>query len=380
MATRRLYLEGENVMANRTSKRAVLVKAHEPIEVWERPIGPPQAGEALLRVEFAGVCGTDVHLWRGEVPLPGPVVLGHEGVATVEELGAGITTDYAGEPIKRGDRVYWVPLRPCYRCYGCTVEKDFTHCDDALSALFRDAGEPPSACYAELAWLPAGMAFYRIPDDTPSEAVIAFGCAMPTMLKGLERLGGIAVNQTVAVQGCGPVGLAATLLARASGAGEVIVLGAPARRLEMARRLGATATIDLEQVKSPEERVRRVREWTGGRGAEVVIEATGAVPAFGEGIQLAAKGGRYLIVGLWSAPGTVQVEPRYLNNMNLRIIGTALFEARHVHGAIQVARRHHRDLPMAEAVTHRFALAESQKALEAVAALQSVKAVIQPAA
>ena len=200
------------------------------------------------------------------------------------------------------------------------------------------------------------------------------------MLKGLERLGGIAVNQTVAVQGCGPVGLAATLLARASGAGEVIVLGAPARRLEMARRLGATATVDLDQVKSPEERARRVRERTGGRGAEVVIEAAGAVEAFGEGIQLAAKGGRYLIVGLWSAPGTVPVEPRYLNNMNLRIIGTALFEARHVHGAIQVARRHHRDLPMAEAVTHRFPLAESQKALEAVAALQSVKAVILPAA
>jgi 5-exo-hydroxycamphor dehydrogenase len=367
-------------MANRTSKRAVLVKPNQPIEVWDRPIRSPGAGEALLRVQFAGVCGTDVHLWRGEFPLPGPVVLGHEGVATVEELGDGVTADYAGVPVKRGDRVYWVPLHPCHRCYDCTVERQFTQCDHALAALFRDASEPPSACYTELAWLPAGMAFYRIPDDTPSEAVIAFGCAMPTMLMGLERLGGIAVNQTVAVQGCGPVGLAATLLARASGAREVIVLGAPRRRLEMAKRLGATATIDLDEVKAADERVGRVRELTGGRGAEVVIEAAGAVGAFAEGIQIAAKGGRYLIVGLWSAPGTVPVEPRYLNNMNLRIIGTALFEARHVHGAIRVARRHHRELPMAEAVTHRFPLAESHKALEAVAALQSVKAVVLPAA
>jgi 5-exo-hydroxycamphor dehydrogenase len=367
-------------MPDRTSKRAVLVKPNEPIEIWERPIRPPAAGETIVRVDFAGVCGTDVHLWRGEFPLPGPVVLGHEGVARIEELGEGVTTDYAGEPVARGDRVYWVPLSPCHRCYACTVEKELTQCESALAALFRDGAEPPSACYSELVWLPRGMAFYRIPDDTPSEAVIAFGCAMPTMLKGLERLGGIAVNQTVVVQGCGPVGLAATLLASASGARDVIVLGAPRKRLEMARRLGATATIDIDEVKSADERARRVRELTSGRGAEVVIEAAGAVPAFAEGLQLAAKGGRYLIVGLWSAPGSVPVEPRFLNNQNLRIIGTALFEARHVHGAIQIARRHHRSAPMAEAVTHRFPLAQSQKALETVAALESVKAVVLPAA
>jgi 5-exo-hydroxycamphor dehydrogenase len=224
------------------------------------------------------------------------------------------------------------------------------------------------------------MAFYRIPEDTPSEAVIAFGCAMPTMLKGIERVGGIAVNQTVVVQGCGPVGLAATLLAGVSGAREVIVIGAPRARLEMAQRLGATATIDLNEVKTPEARIAKVRELTGGRGGEVVIEAAGAVPAFGEGIQLASKGGRYLIVGLWSAPGTVPVEPRYLNNMNLRIIGTALYEGRHIHGAIQVARRHHGSLPMVEAVTHKVPLAECQKALEAVGKLESVKAVVLPGA
>jgi 5-exo-hydroxycamphor dehydrogenase len=367
-------------MTSRTSKRAVLVEAKKPIEIWDRAVRSPGPGETLLKVDLAGVCGTDVHLWRGEVPLPGPIVLGHEGVATIEKLGDGVSTDYAGTPVKRGDRVYWVPLSPCRRCYACTVEKESTHCPSALGALFRDAAEPPSACYAELAWLPDGMAFYRIPDDTPSEAVIAFGCAMPTMLKGLERLGGIAMNQTVAVQGSGPVGLAATLLARAAGAGELIVLGAPKQRLAMAKRLGATATIDLDEVRSPEDRVRRVRELTGGRGADVVIEAAGAVAAFGEGLELAAMGGRYLIVGLWSAPGAVPVEPRYLNNNNLHVIGTALFEARHVYGAIQVARRYHRQLPMAEAVTHRFALAESQKALETVAALESVKAVVLPAA
>lgn len=366
-------------MTNRVSKRAVLVGPNRPIEVWEHPILPPQPGEVLLQVHMSGVCGTDVHLWRGEVPLPGPVVLGHEGIGVIEELGQGVTTDYAGMPVGVGDRVYWVPMRPCYHCYYCTVVKDFSLCENGLMDLFRDANEPPSACYSEYSWLPAGMPFYRIPDDTPSEAVIAFGCAMPTMLQGIERLGGIALNQTVMVQGCGPVGLAATLLASLSGARQIIVIGAPERRLAMARRLGATVTLNLETMKTEEERVQHVRDLAEGRGAEVVIEAAGVVAAFAEGLKLVAKNGRYLIVGLWSAPGTVPVEPRYVNNTNLRIIGTALFQSQHVYGAIQVARLHHREFPMAEVVTHRFPLAESQKALEAVARLETVKAVITPA-
>lgn len=365
-------------MSSRVSKRAVLVGPNQPIEVWERPILPPQAGEVVLRVHMGGVCGTDVHLWRGEVPLAGPVVLGHEGIGVVEELGTGVTTDYAGVPVGVGDRVYWVPLRPCYRCYYCTVVKDFSLCENGMGDIFRDANEPPSACYSEYAWLPAGMAFYRIPEDTPSEAVIAFGCAMPTMLQGIERLGGIAVNQTVVVQGCGPVGLAATLLARLSGARQVIVIGAPERRLAMARRLGATVTLNLETLKTADERVQCVRDLTEGRGAEVVIEAAGVVAAFAEGLKVVAKNGRYLIVGLWSAPGTVPVEPRYLNNTNLRIIGTALFQSPHIYGAIQVAQRHHQEFPLAEAVTHRFPLGESQQALEAVARMETVKAVITP--
>ncbi len=365
-------------MATRTSKRVVLVGPNKPLEIWERPLPAPEAGAIVVRVQMSGVCGTDVHLWRGEIPLPYPITLGHEAIATIEELGTGVTTDHAGAPIKLGDRVYWQPVRQCHRCYYCTIEKDFSLCENLFGELFRNANEPPSSCYAEFCSLPPGMAFYRVPEDTPTEALIAFGCAMPTVLQGLERLGGIALNQSVVVQGCGPVGLAATLMARLSGARQVIVIGAPERRLAMARRLGASAIINLEAVKSETERVQQVRELTEGRGAEVVIEAAGHLPAFTEGMKLVAKNGRYLIIGLWSAPGTVPIEPRYLNNNNIRIIGNALAQPQHLYGAIQVARAHHREFPMAEAITHRFALADTQKALEAVARLETIKGVIVP--
>jgi 5-exo-hydroxycamphor dehydrogenase len=168
------------------------------------------------------------------------------------------------------------------------------------------------------------------------------------------------------------------MMARVSGARRVIVIGAPARRLEMARKLGADATIDLQTCKTDSERVAAVRDLTDGRGADVVIEAAGHISAFAEGIKLAAKNGSYLVIGLWSAPGTVQVEPRYINNNNIRIIGNALAQPQHLYGAIQVARTHHREYPMADVITDRFTLADTQKALEAVEKLQTIKSVVVP--
>lgn len=365
-------------MTNRTGKRAVLTGANQPIEIWERESPPAGPGEAVLRLEFGGVCGTDVHFWHGEVPLPGPVVLGHEGIGIIEELGEGLTRDSGGTLLAIGDRVYWQPVRPCYQCYACTVLNDVSMCENAFASIFGDANAPTPATYSEVITLGAGLPFYRIPDDTSSEAVIAFGCAMPTMLQGLERLGGISSGQNVVIQGCGPVGLAATLLAHLSGAQKVIVIGAPEQRLNMARQLGADHTIDMTQVTSVAERTEQVRALTGGRGADVVIEAAGLLAAFSEGLQLVAPAGRYLIVGLWSAQGTVPVEPRLINNGNLRIIGTALAQPRHLYQAIQVAQARQNQFPLAEAITHRFSIDQSQQALEAVAALETIKAVVMP--
>lgn len=366
-------------MTQRTGKRAVLVAANQPLEIWERPVAEPAAGEVLVRLTHGGVCGTDVHFWRGEVPLPGPVVLGHEGVGVVEALGAGVGTDYAGAPLAVGDRVYWQPVAPCQRCYACTVLGDVSMCENAFAGVFGDAGGPTAASYSDYATLRAGLPFYRVPDDTPSDAVIALGCALPTMLQGLERLGGIRPGMSVVVQGCGPVGLAATLLAHLSGAAPLIVIGAPARRLAVARQCGAAHTLDMADMVDQEERIARVWQLTGGRGADVVIEAAGALPAFGEGLQLLARGGRYLVVGLWSAPGAVPVEPRLINNRNLRIIGTELAQPRHLYQALQVVQAQHRHLPLAEMVTHRYRIEDSQQALEAVARLETIKAVITPA-
>ncbi|KXF50223.1 hypothetical protein AXA44_20995 [Rhodococcus sp. SC4] len=361
----------------RTGRRAVLVEPNKPLEIWESPVDPPTGADVLVAVEMAGVCGTDYHFYLGEVPMPGPMVLGHEGIGRVVECGPEATTDSAGNPLAKGDRVYWVPLKPCHRCHACTVLEDTSLCPNQSPGRFRDPRLTPFATYTDFALLPNGMTFFKVPEDTPSEAVIAFGCAMPTVLHAMERLGQIRFGDRVLVQGAGPVGLAATLVASLSGAGEVVVIGAPASRLDMAKRLGATSTIDLDVHATSAERIAAAREVMDG-GADIVIEAAGKLAAFGEGTQLVARGGRYLIVGLWSAPGTTMLEPRKINNDNVRIIGSALSRPRHIFKTIQLAQRYHAQLPLTEVVSHRFGLEDAQSAIEAVGRHEPIKAVIQP--
>jgi 5-exo-hydroxycamphor dehydrogenase len=220
---------------------------------------------------------------------------------------------------------------------------------------------------------------YRVPDGAEPEAVIAFGCAMPTALGGMARLGGVRPGQSVVVQGCGPVGLAATLLAGLTAARQVIVIGAPDKRLVAAARLGASTTIPLEQT-TVEERRATILDLTDGRGADVVIEAAGRMNAFDEGMNLLADNGRYVVLGIYSGSGTVALDPVRLNNRSLSIIGsmggTQLSDYR---TTIHLAQRHGVRLGFAELITHRFGLTGLEDAIAVARDGEAIKAVVLPA-
>jgi threonine dehydrogenase-like Zn-dependent dehydrogenase len=139
----------------------------------------------------------------------------------------------------------------------------------------------------------------------------------------------------------------------------------------------ASSSIDLDATDE-DSRVQAIKAATGRRGADVVIEAAGKIPAFSERLRLVGPAGRYLIVGLWSAPGTVALEPRAVNNANARIIGSALSRPRHLHQAIAVAQTHHERFPLTDVVSHRFALGEAPEALDALGRSEVIKAVIVP--
>jgi 5-exo-hydroxycamphor dehydrogenase len=350
----------------RSGRKVVFTGSGRPLEVHVDDVPPAGPGSMLIRTVLGGVCGTDAHRLAGDLPDPGrPVCFGHEGVGRIEELGAGRTTDSAGQPLAPGDLVYWTP-------------------SGRVPSAVPDTGWPPPAdvpnpaTYQDYATLGPENCCYRIPADTSPEAVIAFGCAMPTALGGMTRLGGLHAGQSVVVQGCGPVGLSATLLASIADAARVIVIGAPAERLTAATRLGASTVIALETT-TPEERRAQVLELTAGRGADVVVEATGQIEAFREGMSLLADSGRYLVLGIYSGPRTAPLDVVELNNRSLAVIGSmgpADFEDYRT--TIDLAGRYGTARGFRDLITHRFPLARTEDAIGAVGRGDAIKAVVDP--
>ena len=355
-----------------TGRATVLVEPNR-LETWEVAVVDPQPGGALVRIVAGGVCGSDVHILTGEAGvMPFPIILGHEGIGRVERLG-GIDTDYAGVPVKPGDLVYWSPIAACHRCYSCTV-LDETPCEN--SRFFEHAEKPNWGSYADYAWLPGGLAFFKLPDGADPMAVASLGCALPTVLRGFDRCGPVRMGEAVVVQGAGPVGLSAVLVAKQAGAREVIVIDGFEKRLEVARSLGATATISLED--SPAERRRQIYDRTGPAGPSLVVEAAGVLPAFPEGVDLTGIHGRYVILGLWGAEGTQPISPRDMTTKNLTIAGATFPKPRHYYQAMHLSARLQIEVPLAALVSHRFAIEEAAEALRAVKDGVAIKAIIDP--
>ena len=229
-------------------KAAVLAQFQQPLQLREYPESRVAPGEALVRVELAGICGTDVHLWLGQLPIPVPVILGHEAAGRIEQLGDGLEKDWRGNPLRVGDRITWASSIVCGECYYCRLKRQPTRCVSRKAyGISYCADEPPHlrGGYAEKILLRAGTAIFRIPEDLSTEAVVGAGCALVTAIHGLERAP-VSWGDVVVVQGSGPVGLAALAISRQAGAARVVVIGGPRHRLELASNFGADAVIDIE--------------------------------------------------------------------------------------------------------------------------------------
>jgi len=365
-----------------TSKVAVLTAYQSPLEIREYEVDETLApGEALARVEMAGICGTDVHLWKGELPIPIPVILGHESAGRIAKLGEGLERDWTGQPLAVGDRVVWASSIVCGECYYCRIKKTPTRC------LKRKAYGISYCCdeaphlrggYAQWILLRAGSSIFKLPDTVPFEAIVGAGCALNTALHGIERIG-VEMGDTVVVQGAGPVGLAALAVAIESGAAKTVVVGGPSHRLKMALEFGADAVVSLDEYKTVEARRAAVCDVVGEYGADVVLECVGHPSAVPEGFELCRDGGKYLVLGQYANAGNVEFNPHIITKKQLTVMGSWAFEARHVLGAVEFLARSAKWCELfSRQVTHRFTLDQADEALATVRRLEAGKAVILP--
>lgn len=357
------------------NKVAIFTRPGEPVKIVEEEVQTPAADEILVRVSLAGVCGSDVHRLKGDIPFSSEAVcFGHEAVGVIESLGEEIQTDRVGTPIAIGDILYWMPLAPCGICWECENSRSMS-CKDLNWP--PPSGTPNGAGFKQRATLNKRCVFIRVPHSVAPENVIAFGCAMPTALRGFRQLSAITPKDDVVIQGCGPVGLACTLLASLAGARSVIVFGDPAHRLEAATSLGATHTLSVTDTTA-ETRLEQVKSLTSGRGASLVVEAAGVAAAFSEGLSLLGMNGRYLILGLYSGKTTISINPVRINNLNLQIVGSLGIDVNAYKATVDIAMEHGDRFKFAERITHRFPLDRLEEALVLVGQGIPIKAVIIP--
>jgi D-arabinose 1-dehydrogenase-like Zn-dependent alcohol dehydrogenase len=330
-----------------TARGAVLRAFHEPLEIAEAEIPAPEPGAVIARIGLAGICGTDIHLSHGNLPIPTPLILGHEAVGTVAALGEGVTEDFTGAPLAVGDAITWTSSISCGRCHWCVVEGERTLCETrrvyGINQRF-DAFPRLSGGFAEAIYLQPGSAIFKLPEGVTPDMVIALGCAGPTAYHGVVDITKITPGDTVLVQGAGPVGIAAAMYAHLGGAARVLMVGGPQARLDLARSMGVgTDWLDIFTVTDPAERLAWTLERTPfGRGADVVLECTGVPSAVQEGMDAARRNGKMLVLGQYTDRGATPINPHTITKKQLTMLGSWAFSERHYLG-------HLRNLPAMQA-------------------------------
>lgn len=358
----------------------VLREFNASLTVESASVPTPGPGAVVARVDLAGVCGTDVHLHHGQLPIPLPVVLGHEGVGRVWGLGEGVTTDFSGNPLRAGDAIAWSSNIPCGQCYWCIVAGERTLCETRkVYGVNQRFDEFPrlSGGWAEAIYLQPGSAIFRLPDDLSPEHVIALGCAGPTAVHGVIEVAGIRAGDTVVVQGSGPVGVASAMYAHLAGASRVILVGGPAGRLGLAREIGVgDVHVDIFEVPEAADRVPLVLDATpSGRGADVVLECAGVPEAVAEGWEMARRGGTFLALGQYTDRGAVPLNPHVITRKQLRIVGSWGFAEKHYLSHIQALPRLAGRFDLTRLIT-RYQLEDAGKALADMGAGRVMKPVL----
>jgi alcohol dehydrogenase len=323
--------------------KAVVFKEKNRIAIEEVPKPTPGWGQAVIRVTATTICGTDVHIVRGEYPVRPGLVLGHEPVGVIEELGGGLDDEYA-----TGQRVIVGAITPCGQCFYC-LNGTHSQCHGAIGGW--RFGNTIDGAWSEYLLVPDARAnLAPIPDTLADEAVLLCPDIFSTGLAGAES-GNIRVGDAVAVFAQGPIGLCATAGAKLKGASLIIGVDAIPERLAVARRFGANVTLNPEDVDVVDE----IKRLTSGRGVDVAIEALGRKVTFESALRAIRPGGTLSSLGVYSGKLMAPYEALHAGLGDQRIV-TTLCPGGKERMRRLMAMVEQRRVDLSPLVTHPFAL------------------------
>ncbi len=283
-------------------RAAVLTGVGRPLEICELELEPPRAHEVMVRLVASGVCHSDLSMQDGTTMVPTPVVLGHEGAGVVEQVGDGVTAVDVGDHVV----ISWVPQ--CQRCFFC--DRGQPHLCETSNVVLASSGlldgtprfstgDRPvhqmlaAGTFAEHTVVPESSVV-PVDHDLDLEVAALIGCAVLTGVGAAVNTASIGEGDGVAVVGCGGVGLNVIQGARLAGAEQVIAVDVNPSKLDLAREIGATDTVDASQGNP----VSKVMALTGQRGADVSFEVVGLEASIDQAIAMTRRGGQAVLVGL----------------------------------------------------------------------------------
>lgn len=331
-------------------KAAVFIKPGK-ISLEEKPIPQVGPGDALIKITTTTICGTDVHILKGEYPVAPGRIVGHEPVGIIQELGVGVTG------YKIGQRVIVGAITPCGQCYSC-LDNHLAQCGGKAIGGWR-FGNTIDGCQAEYVLVPFAMAnLSPVPDELTDEQVLMCPDIMSTGFSGAES-GKIKIGDTVAVFAQGPIGLCATAGAKLKGATKIIVVDSIVRRLEVAKQLGADICIDFSKVDPLEE----IMKHTNGKGVDVAIEALGTQKTFENCLRVLKPGGILSSLGVYSGKLSLQVDAFSAGLGDNKIVTTLCPGGKErMQRLINVILS--KRVNLTNLVTHRFSLDQIEEAYE----------------
>ena len=355
--------------------RIAFIPGAHKIEFHEYDVPAPAAGGLVAAVTQTNVCGSEVHMWKGEFGKRG-IMPGHEMSGRIQALGAGVRADWAGLPVKEGDRIAPVYYTVCNRCANCVTGNQAACTAKVLGSRHPD--EPPhfTATFATHYCIRPDQHFYRVPDNVPDSVASSANCAMSQVFWSLDRAR-LAYGETLLVLGAGGLGLHAMAIAKARGA-RVIAVDGVDLRLRQARRFGADETIDLRQHPDLESRDKRVRELCHG-SPDVVLEVAGVADAFMDAVKMVRNGGRIVEVGNISSGLTVQLPPSLITFKSLEIIGVATYPPHYLKKSLDFLAGHMDRYPYLELCDATFPLAHAAEALDKSERREITRAGLLPA-
>jgi Zn-dependent alcohol dehydrogenase len=362
-------------------KAAVVRTPGKPMTIEDLDIAEPKVGEVKVRILASGLCHTDIAAWHGYLPVPMPIVLGHEGVGIVEKTGDMVAS------LKPGDKVLINALVYCGECPDCE-KGPYGTCSRNVPLMFggglkdgttrlSKGGEAVHSFFCQSAFAEyciTDQAFaVKLPEDVPAEKLVALCCGGATGIGAVVRKAQVWPGAYVAVYGCGGVGISAIIAAKLSGAAKIIAIDMLDNKLKLAGEFGATHTVNSSKSNVPEI----VREITGG-GADFSIEAIGRSDTVSQCVDMIKPGGTAVVVG---APGPGVFAPIEITNLLVEKTVTgctigSLKPQSDIPRFIELYKEGR--LPVDRLVQAEYSLDKINEAFEAAERGEFIKAIIRP--